>query len=101
VGLLARDNAPLKMEFNALGVRLSSSSPDLGGAVEVVEASYEGSDLTVAFNPQYLVDGLTGVVGDRVALEIRDGLKPGVMKGEGEPFLYLVMPVRLPAHVGA
>jgi DNA polymerase-3 subunit beta len=101
VGLMARDNAPLKMEFNALGVRLSSSSPDLGGAVEVVEAAYEGSDLTVAFNPQYLVDGLTGVVSDRVALEIRDGLKPGVMKGEGEPFLYLVMPVRLPAHVGA
>src|SRR5439155_16179579 len=28
VGLLARENSPVKLEFNALGVRLSSSSPD-------------------------------------------------------------------------
>lgn len=100
VGLLARDSAPVKMEFNALGVRLSSSSPDLGDAVEVVEAKYEGEDLTAAFNPAYLIDGLTGVVGERVQVEVRDGLKPGLVRGEGDGFVYLVMPVRLPAHVG-
>ena len=100
VGLLARDNTPVKMEFNALGVRLSSSSPDLGEAVEVVEASYQGEDVTAAFNPAYLSDGLSGVAGDRVHVEVRDGLKPAVVRGEGEEFLYLVMPVRLPAPVG-
>jgi DNA polymerase-3 subunit beta len=100
VGLLARESSPVKMEFNALGVRLSSSSPDLGGAVEVVEAQYEGQDMTAAFNPQYLSDGLTAAVGDRVLIEVRDGLKPAIVKGDSEEFLYLVMPVRLPAHVG-
>ena len=30
VGLLARDTTPVRLEFNALGVKLSSSSPDLG-----------------------------------------------------------------------
>ncbi len=100
VGLLARESSPVRMEFNALGVRLTSSSPDLGGAVEVVEAQYEGQDLTAAFNPQYLADGLTAASGDRVAIEVRDGLKPAIVKGDGEEFLYLVMPVRLPAHVG-
>jgi DNA polymerase III subunit beta len=100
VGLLARESSPVKMEFNALGVRLSSSSPDLGGAVEVVEATFEGDELTAAFNPTYLVDGLTAAVGDRVVVEVRDGLKPGVIKGEAEAFVYLVMPVRLPAPVG-
>jgi DNA polymerase-3 subunit beta len=100
VGLMARESSPVKMEFNALGVRLSSSSPDLGGAVEVVEAKYEGDDLTAAFNPNYLVDGLTGVTGDQVEIEVRDGLKPAVLRGEGDAFLYLVMPVRLPAPVG-
>lgn len=100
VGLLARESSPVRMEFNALGVRLTSSSPDLGEAVEVVEASYEGEDLTAAFNPAYLVDGLTGATGDRVQVEVRDGLKPAVVKGEGEAFVYLVMPVRLPAPVG-
>jgi DNA polymerase-3 subunit beta len=100
VGLLARENTPVRMEFNALGVRLTSSSPDLGGAVEAVEARYEGEDLTVAFNPTYLADGLQAAPGDSVTLEVRDGLKPGVVRGDGQEFTYLVMPVRLPAPVG-
>lgn len=99
VGLLARDTTPVRMEFNALGVKLSSSSPDLGQAVETVEARYEGEDLTVAFNPQYLKDGLTAASGESVRLDVRDGLKPGVLHGEGDEFTYLVMPVRLPAAV--
>ena len=99
VGLLARDTTPVRMEFNALGVKLSSSSPDLGQAVETVEARYEGEDLTVAFNPQYLADGLNAATGETVRLDVRDGLKPGVVHGEGDEFTYLVMPVRLPAAV--
>jgi DNA polymerase III subunit beta len=99
VGLLARDATPVRMEFNALGVKLSSSSPDLGQAVETVEARYEGDDLTVAFNPQYLIDGLTASTGESVRLDVRDGLKPGVVRGDSDAFTYLVMPVRLPAVV--
>jgi DNA polymerase-3 subunit beta len=100
VGLLARESSPVRMEFNALGVRLSSSSPDLGGAVEVVEAKYEGEEMVAAFNPGYLSDGLSVATGDQVELEVRDGLKPAVIKGGGAGFVYLVMPVRLPAPVG-
>jgi DNA polymerase-3 subunit beta len=99
VGLLARDTTPVRIEFNALGVKLSSSSPDLGQAVETVEARFEGEDLTVAFNPQYLADGLTAATGETVRVDVRDGLKPGVVRGETDAFTYLVMPVRLPAAV--
>jgi DNA polymerase-3 subunit beta len=100
VGLLARDTTPVRLEFNALGVKLSTSSPDVGQAVETVEARYEGEDLTVAFNPAYLLDGLNAAVGETIRLDVRDGLKPGVLHGEGDEFTYLVMPVRLPAAVG-
>jgi DNA polymerase-3 subunit beta len=100
VGLLARDTSPVRLEFNALGVKLSSSSPDLGQAVEAVEARYEGEDLTAAFNPNYLADGLAAATGESVRLEVRDGLKPGIVKGESDEFTYLVMPVRLPTPVG-
>ena len=96
---MARDTTPVRLEFNALGVKLSSSSPDLGQAVETVEARYEGDDLTVAFNPQYLADGLRAANGESVRIDVRDGLKPGVVRGEGDEFTYLVMPVRLPAAV--
>ncbi len=100
VGLLARDTSPVRLEFNALGVKLSSQSPDLGQAVEAVEARYEGEELTAAFNPQYLLDGLAAASGETVRIEVRDGLKPGVIRGETEDFTYLVMPVRLPTPVG-
>jgi DNA polymerase III subunit beta len=100
VGLLARDTSPVRLEFNALGVKLSSSSPDLGQAVEAVEARYEGEDITAAFNANYLIDGLSVATGESVRLEVRDGLKPGVVRGENESFTYLVMPVRLPTPVG-
>jgi len=99
VGLLARDSTPIRLEFNALGVRLWSSSPDLGEALETVEARYEGEDLTVSFNPQYLADGLVAATGESVRLDVRDGLKPGVVRGDGDEFTYLVMPVRMPAAV--
>ena len=69
--------SPVRLEFNALGVKLSSSSPDLGQAVEAVEARYEGEDITAAFNPSYLADGLAAASGESVRLEVRDGLKPG------------------------
>jgi DNA polymerase-3 subunit beta len=100
VGLLARDTSPVRMEFNALGVKLSSSSPDLGQAVEAVEARYEGEEITAAFNPHYLADGLAAASGESVRVEVRDGLKPGVVRGESDDFTYLVMPVRLPTPVG-
>ena len=99
VGLLARDNAPVRMELNQLGVRLTSSSPDLGDAVEAVEAGYEGEDMTVAFNPMYLSDGLAVVAAERVRIELRDGLKPAILRGDADDYTYLVMPVRLPAPV--
>ena len=52
----------------------------------------------MAFNPQYLFDGLTARWRvDR--LDVRDGLKPAVVHGESDGFTYLVMPVRLPAAV--
>jgi DNA polymerase-3 subunit beta len=100
VGLLARDTSPVRIEFNALGAKLSSSSPDLGQAVETVEARYEGEDVTAAFNATYLADGLAAATGESVRLEVRDGLKPGIVRGDSDEFTYLVMPVRLPTPVG-
>lgn len=100
VGLLARETSPIQMEFNTLGAKLSSSSPDLGQAVEAVEARYEGEDITAAFNPNYLADGLAAATGETVRLEVHDGLKPGIVRGESDEFTYLVMPVRLPTSVG-
>ena len=44
--------------MSADGLELSAIAQDVGEAHEVVEAKFEGTDLTVAFNPQFLLDGL-------------------------------------------
>ena len=69
---------------------------DVGQAHESLEATFEGEPLTVAFNPEYLVDGIEVAPGDEITLETVDALKPALVRGDGEAdFLYLLMPVRV------
>jgi DNA polymerase-3 subunit beta len=95
VGLLARDNLPVKLHL-AEELEVSAHTPDVGEGQEVLDASYEGDSLVIAFNPHFLTDGLTAIQQQRIVLEAADGLKPAVMRGEGDSsFTYLLMPVRL------
>ena len=58
------------------------------------QASYKGADLSIAFNPGYLMDPLKNLDNDEVFLELIDELSPGVVKING-PFLYVLMPMRM------
>ena len=61
VKLLVRDQTtPVRMSLRADGVEVTVTNPAEGTATEDVEAKYEGVDMTVAFNPQYLTDGHRG-----------------------------------------
>ena len=67
----------------------------MGGATETVEASVDGPDIDIAFNHQYVLDGL-GAVGDEALIELQTSVKPGIFKNASDDsFLYLAMPVRL------
>ena len=53
-------------------------------------------DLTIAFNPSYLIDGVEAVAGDEVLLETVDATKPATVRAaEQVDFRYLLMPVRV------
>ncbi len=55
-----------------------------------------GEDLTIAFNPTYLIDGVEAVAGDEVLLETVDATKPATVRAAEETdFRYLLMPVRV------
>lgn len=96
VGLLANAGAPVKLSLSESQVTLSAGSQDLGDATEALEAKFEGEEMTVAFNPGYLVDGISAISGSEVVLLLRDGLKPAVLRApDDDAFTYLVMPVRL------
>lgn len=92
-----RDAAPISLQMGADGVELSARAQDVGEAHESVDATFTGTELKVAFNPQYLLEGLEAAGTDEVAIETVEPLKPAVLRGVGtEGFVYLLMPVRIP-----
>lgn len=96
VRLMAREATPVRLSMSADGLELVAITQDVGQAHEQLDARYEGTDLTVAFNPEYLLDGIEVAMGDEITLATVDAQKPAVLRGsEGEDFLYLLMPVRV------
>lgn len=85
----------VKLKISTKNIEISGSSPDFGEAMETIGGvAYDGEDVQVAFNPQYLIDPLKALDNDEVFFEFRDELSPGIFKTL-EKFLCVVMPLRL------
>lgn len=97
VKLLAREATPVRLAMSADGLELVAVTQDVGQAHESLDAKFEGADaLTVAFNPEYLLQGIEVAPGDEVTIETVDALKPALLRVPEHPeFLYLLMPVRV------
>ena len=97
VRLMTRDaTTPVRLSLRPDGVELTVITPDLGQATEDVDAKYEGTEFTIAFNPAYLSEGAEAIDGDEVALETQDAGKPATLRAtEGPDYLYLLMPVKV------
>ncbi len=113
VSLVTERNAQIRMEFSPGQVILSAGGTDSGHAEETLPCAFSGRDeLTIAFNPGYLKDGLAVVHTDRVVFGFTEPSRPAILVPEPEElpeadpsgvfhtpetnFTYLLMPVRLP-----
>ena len=96
VGGQNRDSSPIRLAMSGEGLELSATAQDVGQSYEPVEAKYEGTELTVAFNSQFLLDGLEATGSAELVIESVDPLKPAVLRSsDSSDFLYLLMPVRI------
>ena len=99
ISILAQRTAPLRMRFDNGQVTLSAQTPDVGEASETIPVSYDGEQLEIGFNPQFLQDGLDSVQSDDLVVKLISPLRPGLLEAAGDDgegrFLYLIMPVRL------
>ncbi len=98
VSLMALHNTPLKLAVNIADqtLSLSATTQDVGDASEDLMVKAEGTDVEIAFNHAFLIDGLNSASTETLRLEIQNALKPGLIRTvEDEGFLYLLMPVRL------
>ena len=96
VKLMAREATPVRLNMRDGSVELIAVTQELGKAHEEIDAHYTGEELMVAFNPEYLLDGLDVAPGDEVTLETVDPQRPALLRSTtSTDFLYLLMPVRV------
>ena len=102
VSLVAERNTPVRLTFADGQLLLEAGSGDEAQASESIEATINGPDISIGFNPTYLLEGL-GVMSEPVVhLSFTQHTKPAAISGVQEvgadpdgAFRYLIMPVRL------
>jgi DNA polymerase-3 subunit beta len=95
VSVMAQRNSPLRLRFADGELTVSAQTQDVGEARESLPVSFGGEALEIGFNAEFLRDGVESVAGDQVRLKLISPLRPAVMQGDSNDFLYLIMPIRL------
>ncbi|WP_131103125.1 DNA polymerase III subunit beta [Ornithinimicrobium sufpigmenti] len=101
VALVAERNTPIRLRFTEDHVAIEAGTGDDAQGSEAVEATLTGPPVEIAFNPQFLLDGL-GVLGaPYTRLAFTQPSRPAVISGQkevdgdsDESYRYVLMPVR-------
>jgi DNA polymerase-3 subunit beta len=86
----------VRLDFSDGVVKITSSHPDMGEAVEEMSIDYGGQDISLAFNAIYVTEGLKAIDEPQATVALVGDFKPCLVKGEGnDAFSYVVMPMRV------
>ena len=106
VALVTDRGHHLRMQVSDGTLGLAAGGDDEGSAEEELAVSADGAELLIAFNPSYLLDGLSVLRTESVRLAFTTPARPALLlpvledgdsSGSAEPaYRYLVMPARLP-----
>ena len=101
VSLVAERNAPIRMAFTSQELTLTAGSVDEAQAKEILDIDMDGEDITVAFNPAYLIEGLSAISEPFVRMKMTTAVKPVEFNGQQESnseesmdYRYLLVPMR-------
>jgi DNA polymerase-3 subunit beta len=95
VSLMAQRNSPLRLRWADGELTVSAVTQDVGEARESLPAPYTGDPMEIGFNAEFLRDGLESVDSDTVKFKLISPLRPAVLEGDADDYLYLIMPIRL------
>lgn len=95
VALMAQRNSPIRLRFADGELTVSAITQDVGEARESLPVAYTGEPLEIGFNAEFLRDGLESVDSASVRFKLISPLRPAVLEGEGDDYVYLIMPIRL------
>lgn len=95
VSLLSSEKSnSVKLVIGEGNLDVTANSPDIGEAKESMPVNYDGKQISIAFNPEFLMAPLRNLEDEEVTLDLIDEMSPGVLRGEGA-FLYVLMPMRV------
>jgi DNA polymerase-3 subunit beta len=101
VALVTDKTIPLKLTFTSNTVTLEAGGGDEAQANEVFEINKTGEDLSIAFNPNYLLDGLHAINAPYAQISFNTSSKAAILMGKPElnapaveNFRYLLMPTK-------
>lgn len=92
--IIADRTSATKLTFEDNKLIILTLTPDVGESRETIPIKYNGKPITVAFNPDYMMDPLKNLTTDEISIELTDNLSPAVVKCD-IPFLYVLMPMRV------
>jgi DNA polymerase-3 subunit beta len=99
---MGQANTPVTLTFGDGSVDLQATNQEMGDAAEALPAEIDGDGLSISFNPGFLLAGLEATGTERIRIELRDGLKPAVLKPQPtdeddkvDDLTYLLMPMRV------
>jgi DNA polymerase-3 subunit beta len=97
VALLSNDKSgSICLNFSQNNLDITSNTPEIGEAKESLAVAYKGANLSISFNPDFLMDPLKNLSDDTIVLELIDEMSPGVFKiNSAQRFLYVLMPIRV------
>ncbi|MDO5463180.1 MAG: DNA polymerase III subunit beta [bacterium] len=88
----------VRLNWTEGALNLMSSNVETGEANDVIPIKYSGEEFCATYNPTYILECLKNLDSDEVIFELSKGHAPTVIKCEGLPFLYVIMPLRLPSQ---
>ncbi|MCL4846982.1 MAG: DNA polymerase III subunit beta [Acidobacteria bacterium] len=99
VALLSNERSrAVRFQIDPGQVEVTSSSPEIGDAKELLLVEYAGPSLQICFNAGYVIEFLSAVETEQVTLEFKDDVSQAVMRpvgAEGYEYTYVIMPMRL------
>jgi len=99
ISLLSNERSKaIRLRFMPGRIEVSSNNPELGEAQEELETDYQGKELIIGFNAQYLLDFLSVVEDKEIICEMKDEASQGLLKPAEKhnyDYIYVVMPMRL------
>ena len=92
----ATQNGTVKLEIEG-GVSAHVNSPEVGRVNEEIDTeAVSGENLSISFNPTYLIDALKAIESEKVVIRFISAVRPFTLvpAEEAERFIQLITPVR-------